>query len=196
MSDITEHLIRRASLDRLGRQFASDPTTLLVQEFGILGGQRRVDIAAINGHFHGFEIKSDQDNLERLEGQSEAYSLVFDYLTVICSAKYLDNAAARLPRSWGLWQAFRTKNGEVLTKQIRGAKLNRETNREYIFHLLWRDEMICVLSDISAPRSILQGSKSKMAQYAQEHMSKHQISLAVRNQLKIREDWRHPQLSE
>lgn len=196
MSSITEHSIRTASLDRLGRHFASDPTTLLVQEFGILGGQRRVDIAAINGHFHGFEIKSDHDTLERLEGQSESYALVFDYLTVICSAKYLDAAAARLPQNWGLWQAFQTKSGVVATKQIRGAKLNRHTSREYIFHLLWRDEMICVLKDISAPTSVLHGSKSRMAQYAERHMSKRQISAAVRHQLKVREVWRHRQPSE
>jgi hypothetical protein len=38
-----------------------DLDTRVVEEMGIWAGSVRVDIAVINGEFHGFELKSDRD---------------------------------------------------------------------------------------------------------------------------------------
>ena len=195
MSKLREHSIREACRNRLRRQFAGDQSTLIVEEFGVLGGQRRVDVAAINGHFHGYEIKSDLDNLERLAGQSEKYGLVFDYLTVICTEKYLASADMILPQHWGLLKARETTKGRIVTNFVRRPKLNRATESVYVFHLLWKEEMVSVLEDIGAPSSLRGGSKQAMAEYVSRNLAKSKISELVRGRLKVREGWRHPQLS-
>jgi hypothetical protein len=192
MSKLTEHTIREACRARLDRQFASDDSTLIIEEFGVLGGQRRVDVAAINGHFHGFEIKSDLDNLKRLAGQSEKYGLVFDYLTVICSEKYLASADEILPKHWGLLRARQTKQGHVATNYIRRPKINRETDSAFVFHLLWKEEMVSVLTEFGAPASVRCASKQAMAEYVSRNISKSKVSELVRGKLKVREGWRHP----
>ena len=46
-------------------------------------GAARVDIAVINGHIRGVEIKAEADSLERLPRQVEAYGRVVDRATLI-----------------------------------------------------------------------------------------------------------------
>ena len=40
-------------------QQRSGPGTLIVEELGLCEGAVRIDVAAINGSIHGYEIKSD-----------------------------------------------------------------------------------------------------------------------------------------
>lgn len=47
-------------------------------ELGVCAGRRRVDVAAINGHLDGWEIKSDADTLRRLPDQVAAFSRVWE----------------------------------------------------------------------------------------------------------------------
>jgi len=51
---------------------------------------RRVDIAVANGKLFGFEIKSEFDSLDRLEGQIELYGRRFDKVFVVCADKFTD----------------------------------------------------------------------------------------------------------
>jgi len=50
--------------------------TLVVDELGLNHGECRADIAVINGHLVGYEIKSNKDSLRRLEGQVNSYNAV------------------------------------------------------------------------------------------------------------------------
>jgi len=52
------------------RRHHVDPDTLVVDELGLKHGKCRADIAVINGHLMGYEIKSDDDSLRRLAGHS------------------------------------------------------------------------------------------------------------------------------
>jgi hypothetical protein len=65
----------------------ANENTLVVDELGILNGKSRADIAVINGYLVGFEIKSDEDSLTRLNDQVEAYNAVFDRSTLIVGPK-------------------------------------------------------------------------------------------------------------
>ncbi len=46
-----------------------DPNTLVVDELGLQHGESRADIAVVNGHLLGVEIKSDVDTLIALTGR-------------------------------------------------------------------------------------------------------------------------------
>ncbi len=52
-----------------------DADTLVVDELDLCG-LTRVDVAVVNGHLSGFEIKGSTDSLRRLPGQVTVYSQV------------------------------------------------------------------------------------------------------------------------
>ncbi|MFJ5146896.1 sce7726 family protein, partial [Glutamicibacter sp. NPDC088455] len=80
--------IRLALDERLQRKHGNDPNVLIRHELGVDMGNRRVDLAVLNGHLAGWEIKSDRDTLLRLPEQADAFSKVMDYLTIVTTAKY------------------------------------------------------------------------------------------------------------
>ncbi|HHY79514.1 MAG TPA: sce7726 family protein, partial [Thermoanaerobacter sp.] len=75
---IYEYNIRQVLYDEFlnNKDFISEPDTIFVNELDICFGTARIDVAVINGKMHGFEIKSEQDNLERLPAQIEAYNKI------------------------------------------------------------------------------------------------------------------------
>jgi hypothetical protein len=80
---MNDRRVRTAILRRLSARFSKDPNTLILEEFGIGNGSARVDIAVVNGRIHGFELKSDNDTLDRLPHQVSAFSSVFDRVTLV-----------------------------------------------------------------------------------------------------------------
>ena len=51
-------------------------------ELGLSPFQAVQNIAVINGHLHGYEIKSERDSLRRFHRQERIYSQVLDFVTV------------------------------------------------------------------------------------------------------------------
>ena len=191
MVGLPEHRIREAVLQRVARTFASDPTTRIVEELGLLNGQSRIDVAAINGHLHGFEIKSDFDTLARLPAQSASYDQVFDYTTIVCSEKFAPQCAQTLPQHWGIMLARSTTRSTVSLAYLRPAKINRNRDDVSLLRLLWNDELIAALRTIGAPASIARKSKYAIAQHISQTISRREISSLVRTTLKSRATWRH-----
>jgi len=66
----------------------NDTNSLIINELGLFQGQHKIDVAVINGSLHGYEIKSEQDNLKRLPAQMDAYNKVFDYIHIIANEKH------------------------------------------------------------------------------------------------------------
>ena len=84
--------IRRALHLALQTEHSSDPDTLIRHEVGVNAGKRRIDVVLVNGELTGYEIKSDEDTLARLAGQSEAYVEVLDRAILVTSQRHLDAA--------------------------------------------------------------------------------------------------------
>ncbi len=103
--------LRKAALRRLLAHVQERDDTLVLEELGLTHGASRVDIAVINGHIRGVEIKAEADNLERLPRQVHAYGLVVDRATLIASERHLPAALELLPGWWGVISARRAANG-------------------------------------------------------------------------------------
>ena len=103
--------LRTAALGRLLAHAASAPDTLVVNELGLAHGASRVDIAVINGHIRGVEIKAEADSLERLPRQVEAYGRVVDRATLIADERHLPAALSLLPDWSPGWPAPRVAGG-------------------------------------------------------------------------------------
>lgn len=136
--------IRSRLRDGLATKFAGD---LIRNEVGLCLGETRVDLAVVNGHIHGYEIKSDRDTLARLPSQIELYDRVLDYSTIVCGPRHLANVIDQVPERWGVIEASGAP-GAVKLHQRRRPKLNRELDPLSIAQLLWRDEAADVLVSV------------------------------------------------
>ena len=171
-----------------------DPTFILLYEFGLCQGTARIDMAVINGHIHGFEIKSEQDTLYRLEQQMEVYSKTLDYLTLVTNKKHLRELRHVLPK----WCGIMVVNERDEIHQKRVAKLNRNIDPNSLVQLLWRDEAIDILRQLGHSKGLNQPNRVLWERIASS-ISIEDLNARVRETLKVRRattSWRSDQPQE
>jgi hypothetical protein len=93
--------LRRGLLREL-RLLVRRPEDFLVSEVALGRGKARVDVAHLNGHFDGFEIKSCKDTLRRLAGQTVDYSAVLDSVVVVTTHRHAPAVCRLVPSWWGV----------------------------------------------------------------------------------------------
>lgn len=189
------HLLNEASVKKalyeteLAKLCLEDPTTRIVEEFCILGGKVRVDVSAINGQLHGYEIKSSADNLERLPRQQKYYNQIFDRITIVADEKHVVKAVKLVPPWWGLIAASSTPEGTVL-KEIWPARQNFEIDANALVQLLWRDEVLSILRVNGIGRGMYNKPRKYLWKVMTSRLDLATIKSCVRNCLKYRMDWR------
>lgn len=187
-------LVIRSVLDRqLQKKFGQDPDTRIRHEFGVESGARRIDVATLNGHLTGWEIKSDEDTLDRLADQAESYGRVMDYLTLVTTSRYLTAGAELLPPWWGLMEAIEGRSGVRLVTR-RSPRMNRSQDPFALARLLWRDEAMEELK----LRGLSRGLNGKARWYLWEALvantSRRELRQLVLHRLKQRQGWSGGQL--
>lgn len=174
-------------------EYTSDSTTIIVDEMDVLFGASRIDVAVINGKIHGYEIKSERDNLERLPLQIESYNKIFDTMTVVVGENHLSQVAEMVPEWWGIYYVSKEGNTPELVKR-RDISINRDIDLLSLTQLLWRDELLELLSS----NDITKGTKSKnrfaLCNMVVKNINKDAVRKFVREKLKSRVDWRAVQL--
>lgn len=185
--------IREALDFSLRKSFESDSNVIIRHEFGVETGQRRIDVAVLNGHIAGWEIKSDEDTLKRLPEQAASFGKVMDYLTVVTTSKHLERSSALLPAMWGLVEAINGAGGVRLVRR-RPPRINRQTDAFSLAQLLWREE---VMEELRA-RGYADGLSSKSRYFVWERLvettPKKELRSLVLKRLKQRGEWSGGQL--
>jgi hypothetical protein len=182
--------IRAAVKNNLLTPVFVGPSTLIVEELGLRHGAGRIDIAVINGEFHGYELKSDQDTLRRLPKQIVVYNSVFDRVTLIATRHHIAQATEMIPDWWGVIVAEDQVDGKINFKTIRSGSKNSSVSAHAIAKLLWRDEALQLLDKIGAINGMRSKSRGKIYGRIIELIDLPQLQDFVRNQLKSRKDWR------
>lgn len=175
-------------------RFVGDDCSKIVEEFALPVAKARIDVAVVNGALHGYEIKSASDTLKRLPSQIEAYTKVFDYLSIVTEQKYYQRIVDSVP-SWIGIIICSQKNGISSIKQVRKPKLNKNKEGVYLAKLLWRDELIACLSQ----RDILFRKKDRnwlLCEALATNLDINTLSCVVREQLKKRIDWKSPIIAD
>ncbi|MBE2898111.1 sce7726 family protein [Pasteurellaceae bacterium 20609_3] len=95
--EIRERLIKKLSK-------IHPKNTEFLAELPIANFSRRIDLVMANGKLSGFEIKSEQDTLKRLEGQIEVYTQYFEDVVVVCATKHLQGVMNITPQNVGIWE--------------------------------------------------------------------------------------------
>ena len=174
------------------RRHRTSPHTLVLNELGLRHGKCRADIAIINGSLIGYEIKSDEDSLERLAEQIKTYSAVFDRAAVITGTRHKDAVLSQLPKWWGVILCHQGRRGAVKFKTWRIARRNAHVDPIAVAQLLWRAEVVGILKDLGEPPSTLRQRRSLLYERLAAVMGLAQLQHRVRECLKRRRNWRHP----
>jgi hypothetical protein len=184
--------IREVLLRDLRSKHVADPNTVVIQEMGLCKGDARVDLAVVNGHLHGYEIKSDEDNLDRLPSQRDLYGKVFDRMTVVSGARHLSKVRRIVPEWWGIQRAELGKSGVEIHK-VRGNKPNPKVDPQALAQLLWRDEALAKLRKLNLHSGLVNRPRKVLWARLVRELSVVELACEVRERLRTRPFWR-PQI--
>jgi len=187
--------VRRALYkSEIRRIVESDPSSLVVDELGVMEGKYRIDVAVINGRLHGYEIKSAADNLDRLAAQQASYSQIFDRMTLVADERHVEEALKIIPSWWGLI-AVSVKDGTPFLNEIWPSRQNCSMDPAALCQLLWRQEALEILSALGLAAGVRNGSRKLMWKLLAAVLSLDELRVAVSNKLKTRTEWRVGSLS-
>ena len=182
--------IRAAALSRLFAHALTCPDTLVVEELGLAHGASRVDIAVINGHIRGVEIKAEADTLVRLPAQVAAYGAVVDRATLIVAERHLASSLELVGSWWGILMAQRAANGAVTFRRVRGERANPQVDPAAQASLLWRPEAIAILSELGCESRLLKAPRAALYAELARRLPRQRLATEVRRRLKARTAWR------
>lgn len=112
---------------------------ITIFEFSV--GGSRVDLCKINGASIAYEIKTDLDNLKRLDKQVIDYQRVFDQVYVICSTKRVSEVEKMLPSNCGIYTYKSLPRKRYYFEHYRIAKVNVPLDSKHQLSLLWSSEL-------------------------------------------------------
>lgn len=182
--------IRTALYKKRFRYQKSSPNTLIINELGLVHARCRVDVAVINGCIHGYEIKSAQDSLVRLNGQIDIYRRALQKVTVVADQKHLSKVMVSVPDWCGVIEATQGVRGGIQLQTIRTAIINPDTDPILLAHLLWRSEVLELLTKIGYSPKELRRSRKELYKTLCEVMTIRDITDAIRDFMKHRHSWR------
>lgn len=181
--------IRRGAHAELLACAHADPNTLVVDELGLNHGGCRVDVAVVNGHIQGIEIKSDVDNLARLSSQIAHYGSIVDCATLVATGGHVGKAGAELPDWWGL-VLVTPADGGVAFEQVRPEGVNPGVDAASLVRLLWRAEAVAVLASLGVGGPLLRKPRAFLYEALVERVELDDLRARVRSALKTRSAWR------
>lgn len=117
-------------------------TTAMQTEFRV--GYSKADVLIVNGTSHIYEIKTDLDNLDRLQKQLEDYQRFSEYVTVITSPSKCSKIQELIPQGIGVWTLTNACTLRVDRKAESGIQ---KLSHDVIFDSLRRDEYVSIMSN-------------------------------------------------
>jgi hypothetical protein len=186
--------LRRGAKSKFLACYRDDPTTLVLDELGLRHGAARIDIALVNGIIHGYELKSDKDNLRRLPRQMQIYNSVLDRITLVTTDRHAEPAMRLIPRWWGIKIAVRSSADVVEFSDLRDASDNPSLDIFAVSKLLWREEALTLLDEFGEADSLRYKKRALVYARLAEVADLDTVRERVRRQLKSRKTWRVDQL--
>ena len=178
---------------RLLREHAQKDT-LVIDELGLNHGKCRADIAVVNGHFAGYEIKSNNDSLRRLKEQVKSYNAIFDKISIVVGDRHINSIQNYIPQWWGVIVSVRGPRGAVNFDIIRKALTNKNVEPIFLARLLWRNEAEEILRHKNLPPRILRQPRETLYECLVDKLNVCEIRKYVREYFKKRKNWRCPEL--
>jgi hypothetical protein len=109
-------------------------------------GSSICDLMLVTDKLTGFEIKSDNDNYERLGRQVKAYNQFFDENYIVVGKSHVQFIEGKVPFEWGILCVDKSE-----IKQIRQARGNQIVSRRKQLSILWKLELKNILIENALP---------------------------------------------
>lgn len=170
-------------------KYGNDEDTRIIDELNLCQGDARIDVAVINGSIHGYEIKSESDNLLRLPNQILTYSKVMDYMTLVVSYNHYEKVKDTLPDWWGI-KVVINKKRSIEIKEKKRPKRNQFIDSFSLVQLLWKDEALDILKEKKLDKGFRSKSRLEMWEQLAKTVPLNDLREAVREKLKNRMNWR------
>jgi len=183
-------IIRSALREKLRKLYARDKKLRIIEELGVSHGTARIDIAVVNGIMHGYEIKSDQDTLQRLPEQMNIFNAVFDKVTLVVGKSHLYNAINMIPDWWGIIVAKADQNGSIIFNVIREGENNKEQDSVSVARLLWRNEALKILEEAGEAHGFYSKPRASIYEKLSTILDQETLSAKVRDAIFFRAEWR------
>lgn len=183
-----ESRLKAAVIDRLYAGAHVDDDAVVISEMVVDNWSRRADVVLANGKLWGFEIKSEQDTLDRLPGQVEVFARSFEKLTVVTVARFEPQVRAMIPDGVGLW--IEEPDGSLKERvRSRVASLSREAAITLMTATELRHLLAC--NGMSRTSAIPRAELVRLATY----LPISDLSAAARDAVKRRHRARHHQFA-
>jgi hypothetical protein len=146
--------IREALLRKLAKQKARPRAVL--EELHVHNGRAIADVVTLHSEAHCYEIKGATDRIERIVAQGIYYNSAFRRITLVTTESNLKRARKLAPKFWGIIVAV--DDGEVRFRHVRAARRNPNFEKRSAAMMLWKSEMLELVSDKGAelkPRRLL-----------------------------------------
>ena len=166
------------------------PGTLVIDELGLAHARSRVDVAVINGCIHGYEIKSAQDSLNRLGAQLDVYRQTLQKLTIVAASRHLPRILSEIPEWCGVIEAVQGPRGGIWLQRVRSARSNPDINPVMLAHLLWKPEVLDLLSRNGYAPKELRRPRKYLYEMLCEVLTPREITDAIRDFMMCRQAWR------
>ena len=165
------------------------PNSIIIQQFNVSDGIVRLDIAELNNNFYGYQIKSDKDVLDRLPKQIQYYNKSVQFLTIICTNKYLQKIKLLIPQFWGVILVEEINN-EIKFSQLKQPKLNNIKLKQ-LLKILWRKQLdsIIKLNNINC-KQIKKNNKSNLRLIISHHFQQQKLIKIFIQTIIRRGDWK------
>ncbi len=189
---MNDPIIRKNFHRKILRKYHADKNTIVIDELGLNHGKSRADIAVVNGLMIGYEIKSDNDSLYRLEEQIKSYNAIFDKVNIIVGFRHFRNIHKYVPRWWGIIIADKGLRNAVKFNLIRKSSKNKNIQPISIARLLWRNEVIQLLKHKQISPKLLGQPRAFLYETLVNILNTNELRRSVREILKTRKNWRCP----
>lgn len=130
---------KAALIDGLFNEGMIDEESVIVSEMPVHGMSRRADIVLANGRLLAFEIKTDGDKIDRLEGQLHTYRRLFEGVAVICGNRHAEKVLNTTPEAVGVFLVEQDIEGEYGAKLLRKPHIRQLDRHAAVQHMHARD---------------------------------------------------------
>jgi hypothetical protein len=187
MELLNDNKVRMLLLKELNERYGNCTDTRIINELGLDFGASRVDVAVVNGIMHGYEIKSDLDNLLRLPRQISYYNRAFERMTIVVSRKYLSEVKELVPLWWGIKVISSDQKRLIVVRKGR-----KVTNQDpiLIIKLLWKKELEGLIDHLGLSKSLKKMRKNQLLALLNQEADFSVIRDYVYEVLKQRQNWR------
>ena len=182
--------IRRVLISTRLKRISERRGGMIVHELGLAHAKSRIDIATITGIVHGFEIKSAQDNLERLPCQLITYVQALQKLTFVTASRHLKDVETLAPDWCGIIEVSAGPRGGTKLQTLRRSTRNPKPDLFVLAHLLWRNEAQEALACRGASKAELRAPRAVLYRQLVALASERELTEIIKISMMRRRAWR------